>query len=94
MISIDELHAGLEVALPASWRRLVHVSNKGESGLQLKIEGQRCLTSIGVWPSGFCDVDFLFAGTDRGEFRHFEVADVQSAHATVMRELASAVERA
>ena len=94
MISIDELHAGLEVALPRTWRSLVQVSNKGESGLQLTIDGQRCLTSIGVWPNGLCDVDFLFVGSERGEFRHFEVADVQSAHATVMRELALAVERA
>ncbi len=48
MISIDELHAGLEVALPSAWRSIVQVSNKGESGLQLKIDGERCLTSIGV----------------------------------------------
>jgi len=93
MISIDELHTRLEAALPSPWRRIVQVSNKGESGLQLKVDGQRCLTSIGVWPSGLCDVDFLIVGSERGEFRHFEVADVPSAHTTVMRELALAIER-
>jgi hypothetical protein len=94
MISIDELHSELEVALPSSWRRIVQVLNKGESGLQLKIDGSRCLTSIGVWPNGLCDVDYLFVATERGEFRHFELADVQSAKATVMLEVALAVERA
>ena len=94
MTSIYELHAGLEVALPSAWRRIVQVWNKGESGLQLKIDGQRCLKSISVWPSGLCDVDLLFVGAERAQFRHFEVADVQSAHASVMRELVLAVERA
>lgn len=94
MISIDELHTGLEAVLPWSWRGIVHVSNRGKSGLQVKIDGPRCVTSIGVWANGLCDVDYLFVATERGEFRHFELTDVQSAQATVMRELALAVERA
>ncbi|MDR7135717.1 hypothetical protein J2X06_002926 [Lysobacter niastensis] len=66
----------------------------GPSGLSVKIDGENCLTSIGVWPNGCCDVDYLYVSTERGEFKHFEFEDTDSAFPTVLREINLAVERA
>ena len=66
----------------------------GASGLSVKIDGEKCLTSIGVWPNGCCDVDFLYVLSETGEFKHFEFQSTDAAVAPVLREINLAVERA
>lgn len=65
----------------------------GESGLSVKVDGEKCLTSIGVWPNGCCDIDFLYASSEQGKFRHFEFQSTETALASVLDEIQSAVKR-
>lgn len=93
VINIDELHRELRGHLPESSQAAIEIRVIGESGISIKIDGGSCLTTIGVWPNGCCDVDYLFVETERGEFAHFEFEQLADAVATVTREIGLAIER-
>jgi hypothetical protein len=93
-ISIDELFARLNQQIAQTVRDQIDMEIVGESGLSMRVDGKDCLTSIGVWPNGCCDVDFLFVETEKGEFRHFEFQDTEAATGSVLQEIMAAVERA
>lgn len=93
-VAIEELYAMLNEQLEPFVRERIEMKVVGESGLAVKIDGQNCLTSIGVWPNGCCDVDFLYVSSEQGQFTHFEFPSTAAALATVLREIISAVERA
>jgi hypothetical protein len=93
MVSIPDLYARLNELLEPAFLDLIEMKVAGESGLVVKIDGERCLTSIGVWPTGCCDVDFLFISSEQGEFRHLEFQDTDSAVEPVLNEIVLASER-
>lgn len=93
-IAIEELHARLSEQLSPAVSDRVEMRAAGESGLSVKVDGEHCLTSIGVWPNGCCDVDFLYASSEKGEFKHFEFSSTEAAIAPVLREINLAVGRA
>lgn len=94
MIDTSRLLRTLQGRLPKNALKYVELADVGESGLSIKVDGPKCLTSIGVWPNGCCDVDFLFAETEKGEFRHFEFGTQDEASSKVAEELMLAIERA
>jgi hypothetical protein len=93
VIDVDALHALLQSRLNAAMTAQVKIAVVGESGLQIRIEGEKCLTSIGVWPNGCCDVDFLYVSSGQGQFSHFEFASAEEALRPVMSEIQAALER-
>jgi hypothetical protein len=93
-IEIDELHSLIRAALDVSALSRIEMKVLGPSGLQIRIEGERCLTSIGVWPNGCCDIDYLFVSTEKGEFQHHEFGSTRDAFAPVLQEVHWALERA
>ena len=93
-VPIEELHAMLNRELEQSARDRIELKVVGESGLVVKVDGENCLTSIGVWPNGCCDVDFMYVSSELGEFKHFEFHSIEAAAATVLREINLALERA
>lgn len=66
----------------------------GESGLQVRVDGPKCLSNIGVWPNGCCCVEYLFVESESGDVLHFEFRSVTEAVEPVVREILAAVERA
>ena len=93
-IDIDALHQKLTLRIPAHAREFIEIHVVGESGLSIRINGKNCLTSIGVWPNGCCDVDCLFVGSELGQFSHYEFARTEDAVEPVVREIDLAVARA
>jgi len=93
-ISIEDLVVGLNEKLPEFVRHRIVMQVVGDSGLSIKIDGNKCLTSIGVWPNGCCDVEFMFVSNERGEFKHFEFESADAAISPVLAEIVLAVERA
>ena len=92
-VDIHALFLALRASLTAEeWLR-AQAQVVGESGLQVRVEGEHCLTSIGVWPNGLCDVDHVYVNSEKGEFRHFEFAGVQEAVVVVAAEVRAAIER-
>ena len=94
MIAIAELHAEIAARLPVQHQALLEVRLLGEGGLHFRVDGPRCLSNIGVWPSGCCDVEYLCVESASGDFQHFEFASVAEAVEPVLREIRAAVERA
>jgi hypothetical protein len=92
-IDIDALHQELAPRIPPHARAFIEIRVVGESGLSIRINGKNCLTSIGVWPNGCCDVDYLFVESERGQFNHYEFARTEDAIEPVAREIDLAVER-
>ena len=92
-LHIPALFRSLQARLTAE--QLVHARAivVGESGLQVRVEGERCLTSIGVWPNGCCDVDFLYTESEKGEFKHFEFASIEEAIGPLVSEVQAAIDR-
>ncbi|WP_396180074.1 hypothetical protein [Flavobacterium sp.] len=92
-LDIAALFAVLQTKLTAE--ELAHAPSKvmGESGLQVRVEGEHCLTSIGVWPNGCCDVDYLYTESEEGQFRHYEFGSVEEALSAVVTEVRAAIER-
>ena len=93
-IAINELYAMLMERLTPEVRGMIDMKVAGDSGLQIKIDGENCLTSIGVWPNGCCDIDFLYSTSEKGEFKHFEFQNTSAAVSPVLREIWAATERA
>lgn len=93
-LAIDELYELLNQQLLVRERALVKMELVGPSGLAIRIDGESCLTSISVWPNGYCDVDYLYAATENGEFKHFEFQSAQEAASRTLQEIRVAIERA
>ena len=93
-IAINELYATLMEQLTPEARRMIDMKVVGESGLQIKIDGENCITSVGVWPNGCCDIDFLYVASEKGEFKHFEFYATGTAVSPVLSEIMAAIERA
>jgi hypothetical protein len=94
VVAIEDLYTMLDEQLEQTVRNRIDMKVVGESGLQVRIVGDNCLTSIGVRPNGGCDIDFLYASSELGEFRHFEFQSTKAALTSVVHEIYSAVERA
>ncbi|MCV2422307.1 hypothetical protein [Paucibacter sp. DJ2R-2] len=94
MIAVAELHAEISARLPVHHQALLEVRLLGESGLHFRVDGPRCLSNIGVWPNGCCDVEYFFVESESGDFQHFEFCSVAEAIEPVLREIRAAVERA
>ena len=93
-LEIEHLHASLQQQLSASELARIKMKVVGPSGLSIQVDGERCLTSIGVWPNGCCDVDYLYAASEKGRFTHFEFQSEQEAVSCVLREIRTAIDRA
>jgi hypothetical protein len=92
-LDIPTLFAALQTRLTAEELALARARIVGESGLQMQVDGEHCLTNIGVWPNGCCDVDYLYTESEKGEFRHYEFASLEEALGTVVPEVRAAVKR-
>ncbi len=93
ILDIPALFAALQAKLTAEELAQASASVVGESGLQVRVEGGHCLTSIGVWPNGCCDVDYLYAESEKGTFMHYEFASLEEALGAVVPEVRAAIER-
>ena len=93
-VDIDVLYGRLAATLGDSLLKRVEMRALGPSGLSVKIDGANCLTSIGAWPNGSCDVDFLNVSTEQVNFEHFEVESTERAFKAVLREIERALARA
>ena len=93
-LSIEHLHSSLQLQLSAAEQVRIKMELVGPSGLSIQIDGERCITSIGVWPNGCCDVDYLYVSSEQGMFRHFEFESEQDAIPCVLQEIRTALERA
>jgi len=71
----------------------IQVNLLGASGLQIKIDMEKSLTSISVWPNGCCDVDFLYAKSERGKFKHYEFTSTEQSFEVLVGEIYSAIEQ-
>jgi hypothetical protein len=92
-VDIDMLHGRLAATLGDALLQRVEMRVLGPSGLSVKIDGANCLNSIGVWPNGCCDVDFLNVSTEQGKFEHFEFESTEGAFNAVLREIERALAR-
>lgn len=94
MIDITALHTEIAARLPAQYQALLEMHLLDHSGLQVRVDGAKCLSNIGVWPNGCCDVEHLFVESESGDFQHFEFSSVAEAIELVLREIHAAIERA
>lgn len=92
-VDIEALHHELAPRIRTHAQPFIEMRVVGESGLSIRINGKNCLTSIGVWPNGCCDVDYLFVESEQGQFNHYEFAGTEDAIESVAREINLAVER-
>jgi len=92
-IEIKRLHEELREQLPQEVLNQTIMTIVGEA-LSIRLGGARCLTSIGIWPNGCCDVDYLLVASEKGEFTHYEFENAETALSEVLREIKQAVERA
>ncbi len=92
-VDIPALFSALRTSLTSE--ELVHAQARivRDSALQVRVEGEHCLTSIGVWPNGLCDVDYLYTESENGEFKHFEFASLQEALGVLAGEVRAAIKR-
>ena len=93
-VDVSMLYSLIDVRLSPALRDRTEMKVVGESGLSARIDGEKCLTSIGVWPNGCCDVDFLFVSPEKGGFKHFEFECTEEAATQLLSEIRLAVERA
>lgn len=92
-IDITVLHQLLSERLAENVLARLEMRVVGDSGISIKIDGQKCLTSIGVWPNGCCDVDYLFVEFEQGQFKHYEFSETREAVDPVLLEINLALER-
>jgi len=92
-LDIQALFAALQSEFTAEELAHVFASITEESGLQLRVESDHCLTSIGIWPNGCCDIEYLYTESEKGEFRHYEFANVKEALRSAVLEVRAAIER-
>jgi hypothetical protein len=93
IIDLKKLHGTLLQNLAVADTARVELGLVGESGLAIRIDGNRFLHSIGVWPNGCCDVEFLEVSSEKGEFVHFEFTETAEALAEVSRQISLALQR-
>mgnify|MGYP007034045701 CR=1 FL=1 len=93
-VDVDPLHVRLTSRLAENVPSRVVMQVVGDSGLSIKIDGQRSLTSIGVWSNGCCDVDYLFAESESGKLDHYEFGNIEEAIEPVLCKIGFALERA
>jgi hypothetical protein len=93
LIDIPALFSALKHRLAKAELARAQATVVGESGIQIRVEGDRCLTSIGIWPNGCCDVDFLYTESEQGEFKHYEFKSAAEAIDPVMKEVRAAIDR-
>ena len=93
-IDIPALSARLHSALTSEEQGKAQLRVLGESGLQVQVDGVACLTNIGVWPNGCCDIESLYTETNHGEFRHIELVSLEEALEVVLPEVRRAIARA
>jgi len=93
-IEIESLHSQIRAQLKGFSLSQIDMKVIGESGLQIQVDGKKCLTSIGIWPNGDCDVDFFYVESERGDFRHFEFNNNEEALGSIIHEINLALERA
>ncbi len=93
-IDMDGLHGRLVGSLGQALLNRVEVRVLAPSGLSVRIDGENCLSSIGVWPNGCCDVDALYVASEQAKFEHFEFESTDEACEAVAREIDRALARA
>ena len=93
-VDINDLHGRLVGNLGEALLKDVEMRVLGPSGLSVKIDGENCLSTIGIWPNGCCDVDFLYVSSEQGKFEHFELKSTDDAYEVVLREVERALTRA
>jgi len=90
-LDMPELHRRLMASLGDGLLQRVEMRILEPSGLSMRIDGEKCLSSIGVWPNGCCDVDFLCIASEQGRFEHFEFTSIEDAYETVLSEIGRAL---
>lgn len=93
-VDIDDIYGRLAGKLGEALLKRVEMRVLGPRGLSVKIDGENCLSTIGVWPNGCCDVDFLCVSSGQGKFEHFEFESTDDAYEAVFREVERALTRA
>ncbi len=78
-IDVDKLFESVSSLLSPSSRDLIEMKVLGESALQITVDRAHCLTNIGLWPSGLCDIDYLYVESEKGEFNHYELQNIEDA---------------
>jgi hypothetical protein len=92
-IEIDRLHSLLREQLSEEERGQLEMKDLGPSGLQIRIDREDCLSNIGVWPNGCCDVEHVYVSSETGQFKHYEFQSAEEASLVVVQAVRSAIER-
>jgi hypothetical protein len=58
------------------------------------VDGERCISTISLWPNGLCDSEHIFMATEQRGFDHYEFDSEEVAILTIIRELEAAIHRA
>ena len=94
IIDVERLAQVVRDGLPASVYDAIEMRVLGESGLQIRIDGEHCLSNIGVWPNGCCDLEHLYVRSELGQSLHLEFTSTAQAAERVIAEVHFAVNRA
>jgi hypothetical protein len=93
IMDLKKVKHDIENSLSDSTRSAVDVHILGESGLQIRVDGAACLTSIGVWPNGFCDIEYLYVESEKGSYEHHEFTSEADAARVLVPAVALAISR-
>jgi hypothetical protein len=63
-------------------------------GVHAEIDGDRCITNIGLWPNGLFDVEYISLPSQERTFIHREFNSENEALRNFIEEVRCAVERA
>ena len=94
IIDVESLAQAVHSGLPASIYDAIEMQVLGESGLQIRVDGEHCLSNIGVWPNGCCDLEHLYAHSELGHSHHLELTSTVQAAERVIAEVHLAIRRA
>ena len=95
-IDINAFARRLEAAVRA--RRLatpkLKISPYEGGGVHTEVDGDACVTNIGLWPNGLFDVEYISLPTEETTFLHREFESEDEALDCFVKEYHRAVERA
>ena len=94
IIDVESLAQVVRDGLPASIYDAIEMRVLGESGLQIRVDSEHCLSNIGVWPNGCCDLEHLYAHSGLGQSHHLEFTSIAQAAERVITEVHLAMRRA
>ena len=70
------------------------VSSYSGGGVHVEIDGDACITQIGIWPNGLFDVEYISLPSEKTTFLHRELHSSDEALKLFIQEVRLAINRA